>query len=164
MPNCCSIINCRTGYKWSVDDFNTKCAECKPGCCDCSVFDCKCKTVNCGCSCKACKPKVFAFPRDDVERDNWIRACPNVFPEGIRLFACEWHWPEGYETVSPAKSSHLCGRRPKNPPSIFRGIPGSCSRSTISTPRASERTSPAARNNIPDEIQQDTIQSFTWLK
>ena len=116
------------------------CMNCSAETCQCIKFDCVCKSRNCSCRCAACKPKLFSFPKDLAELENWKRACPNVFSNDKKqLKACEWHWPTNYDTVTPTKNPHLCSSRPKDPPSIFYNIPVSCSRAGTSLPRPTSR-------------------------
>jgi len=114
-----------------------------------------------------CKPKIFSFPKTDVDKENWKKACPNIFQSNeTNLYACEWHWPENYKSVSPVKASHLCSRRPKDPPSVF-SVPGSFSRSSFLQPRNSLSSS-GQRGVLPDELdafnEADVFKSFEDLK
>lgn len=165
MPNCCSVVNCRTGYKLTKPDREKDCMHCTSETCKCVKFQCVCKAAKCNCDCKVCKPKLFSFPKDPLELENWLRACPNILPEGHKMqMACEWHWPEGYETVPPAKNPHICSDKPKHPPSIFNDIPPSCSRVGLSKPRPTSRALTEARAPSCDELEEfesfDIINSF----
>jgi len=164
MPKKCSIFNCRTNYRPTIADRSSSCANCNPDDCKCIKFNCVCKSLSCPCNCKVCKPSVFRFPNDPIERENWIRACPNQFGDQKDIVICEWHWPENYETVTPTKSSHLCCRLPKNPPSVF-SVPPSCSRQSFSKKRSSRALSDS-RNDY-DELdlfnEQDKFTDFDSL-
>lgn len=162
MPRACSIAKCRTGYNATLADRASSCRMCTQDSCQCSKFNCVCKSLNCPCSCKVCKPKIFSFPDDEVEKENWKKACPNIFSsDNTKLYACEWHWPDDYDTISPIKGSHICSRRPKNPPSLFENIPVSCSRTSLTRARSSLSSS-GQRNIIPDELE--TFNEFDLFK
>jgi hypothetical protein len=169
MPKSCNIVNCRTGYKLTAEDKKKSCMDCSAGKCDCVKFDCVCKSSQCKCPCSICKPKIFSFPNEPVSRENWKRACPNVFSDKQQdLKACEWHWPDNYATVSPVKNSHLCSRKPRDAPSIFKDAPASCSRTGFVSPRRTERSSFEIRTTLPDELNEfetwDLLSSFETYK
>ena len=69
---------------------------------------------------------VFRFPSektDSVERERWVQVVGKINANlnvNNDTVICEIHWPAGYETVK--KKGRV---RPKNPPSIFPGIPQS---------------------------------------
>ena len=119
----------------------TLCCRCDPDNCQCVRFNCVCRAKKCLCQCKICKPMLFSFPKDPIEFENWKKACPNVFdPTQKHLLACEWHWPDGYETLSPEKNPHICSRLPKELPSclqqnFIRKRPTSCLLYTSPSPR-----------------------------
>lgn len=167
MPNTCKIANCRTGRKLTLKDKEKDCMECTDETCKCTKFECVCKATMCGCSCKVCKPKIFSFPDDPIELENWKRACPNSFSDEQKLMACEWHWPDGYDTVPPKKNPHLCSARPKDPPSIFKDIPKSFSRTGFTKPRPTLYASSDARSSV-DELDEfeniDKIHTFEDFK
>ena len=142
MPNCCSVANCRTGYNLTNSDKElSPCQKCTVWQCECEMFSCGCKSRNCKCKCNICKPKLFSFPIDSTEREQWIRTFPNAFQSTENLYICEWHWPANYEKNSPVHKGAIKSRRPKYPRSVFKGVPASFSRSTSRTQSRGERLS-----------------------
>ena len=101
------------------------------------------------CSCFGCNGnydgtpyvKVISFPKDPEERERWILAMPNQ-NESLRClkeiyicykhFNCEWVSVKG-------------GKRPKEPPSIFPGIPKSTLKQVASTSRPTSFSTSASR-------------------
>ena len=81
------------------------------------------------CSCFGCRGnydgtpyvKVISFPKDPEERERWILAMPNE-KESLRhlkeIYICETHFNCEWVSVKG-------GKRPKEPPSRFPGIPKS---------------------------------------
>ena len=47
------------------------------------------------------KLRMFRFPKDEGEKENWIKSLPNVLTtsDTKNLGICERHWPKGYETT-----------------------------------------------------------------
>ena len=80
------------------------------------------------------KTKIFRLPSaktKHTERQRWIKTIPNTVPNSKDTSICEKHWPTNYETVS------VNGKlRPRDPPSIFSGVP----QSVIPTPPSKPRT------------------------
>ena len=104
---------------------------------------------------------VFRFPSektDPVERERWIAVVGKInkdFKLSNDTVICEVHWPAGYEKIKKK------GRfRPKNPPSIFKGIPSSIIPSPPVKPRETtcSQKSNQDRNTFPDEITDFDIQ------
>jgi len=166
MPNSCCAANCRVGYKTTSASTVSSCRNCSSTQCDCKKFQCVCKSLKCQCQCRTCKPILFSFPTNPFEREQWIRACPNVLKPGANRFICEWHWPENYETCSPTGKGAISTRRPKHPPSIFDGVPPSCARSISQARSRSERLS---RSDIEiDELEifleEDAVHSLEEIE
>ena len=65
------------------------------------------------------KIAVYRFPKDENERERWCKAVPNAdLKVTDNTVICEEHWPEHFEKIS------FYGKlRPKNPPSVWKGIP-----------------------------------------
>ena len=63
---------------------------------------------------------TYKLPKDEFERELWIKALPNEFKSSSKNAAiCARHWPSGFPTVM------VKGRaRPRDPPSLF-GVPNS---------------------------------------
>ena len=93
---------------------------------------------------------VYRFPKDKDERERWKNTIPrDNIPDHPDTVVCSQHWPADTPMIK------FYGKlRPKNPPSIFPGIP----KSMIPTPPPDQRktttqkTLPSNRNIIPDEI------------
>ena len=91
------------------------------------------------CSCFGCRGnydgtpyvKIISFPKDPEERERWILAMPNE-NESLRrlkkIYICETHFNCEWVSVKG-------GMRPKEPPSIFPGVPKSVLKQVTSAPR-----------------------------
>ena len=115
------------------------------------------------CSCFGCRGnydgtpyvKVISFPKDPEERERWILAMPNE-KESLRhlkeIYICETHFNCEWVSVKG-------GKRPKEPPSRFPGIPKSVLKQVTSAPRPTSSTSESsakkvqAANEAVDKIQ-----------
>ena len=75
------------------------------------------------------------------ERERWKKAIPrDNIPDSLETVVCEKHFPPGYATVKAG------GReRPKDPPSIFPGIPSSMIPTPPPVPRAAKRAFAAVK-------------------
>ena len=81
--------------------------------------------------------------------NTWIRAIPyKNLQVGKDSVICEKHWPESYPTVSKKGK-----QKPKDPPSVFAGVPQSCIATPAVKPRTTKRTSFVIRSTLPDEIE-----------
>lgn len=101
------------------------------------------------CSCFGCKGnydgtpyvKVISFPKDPEERERWILAMPNE-KESLRrlkeIYICETHFNCEWVSVKG-------GKRPKQPPSIFPGIPKSALKQVTSAPRPTSSSTSQSR-------------------
>ena len=110
------------------------------------------------------KESVFRFPNKDEEKEAWRKAIPMTnLPTSNTTVVCERHWPPGYETTTAHGKV-----RPKNPRSVFDGLPASIWPSTPAKPRTTQRSNAAVRTHQPDELQKfidiDRIKSFDELK
>ena len=115
------------------------------------------------CSCFGCRGnydgtpyvKIISFPKDPEERERWILAMPNE-NESLRrlkeIYICETHFNCEWVSVKG-------GMRPKEPPSIFPGVPKSVLKQVTSAPRPTSSTSESrakkvqAANEAADKIQ-----------
>lgn len=118
------------------------------------------------CSCFGCKRnydgtpyvKVISFPKDPEERERWILAIPNE-KESLRhlkeIFICETHFNCEWVSIKG-------GKRPKEPPSIFPGIPKSTLKQVTSGPRpTSFSTSQSGAKKVHAAAEAaDKIQDF----
>ena len=61
---------------------------------------------------------VFKFPQNEIEKQLWILALPNVLKKTptIHVGICELHWPPDYEKITVRGGK----QRPKGPPSLFK--------------------------------------------
>ena len=92
---------------------------------------------------------VYRFPNDSDELKKWIQAIPNAnLTVTKNTVICELHWPENFETVK-VRGGKL---RPKNPPSVWSGIPLSQIPSTSAPERTTKRAFSAVRNIQADEL------------
>ena len=85
--------------------------------------------------------KVISFPKDKDERERWILAMPNEKGSLERLkdiYVCESHFDCEWISVRG-------GKRPKEPPSIFKGVPKSALRQVSSAPRSTACSTTEAR-------------------
>ena len=75
--------------------------------------------------------KVISLPKDPEERERWILAMPNE-KESLRrlkeIHICETHFNCEWVSVKG-------GKQPKEPPSVFPGIPKSALKQVTSAPR-----------------------------
>ena len=78
-----------------------------------------CKTNYSSEKLKSDKISVYRFPKDEREKEKWIKAVPNA---NLRVSKdnvdCALHWPSGFEEIKVNGKS-----RPKDPPSIWPGVP-----------------------------------------
>ena len=66
------------------------------------------------------KVSVFRFPKDISDKEKWMQAVPNSnLIVSDNTVICELHWPKNFETLK-VRGGKL---RPKNPPSLWPGIP-----------------------------------------
>ena len=95
------------------------------------------------------KIPVYRFPRDLEEMNRWIKAIPNA---NLRVtdnsVVCELHWPPDFPTVK------VHGKlRPKDPPSVWPGVPKSQIPSPIPVPRSTKRKTFDVRSLEEDELE-----------
>ncbi len=85
----------------------------------CSVGGCTSNYVRKGVPTE--KVTVYGFPSDEVERQRWISAMPNILPKVTpTMGVCRLHFPRD------VKMKRIKGHNiPVDPPSIFAGIPPS---------------------------------------
>jgi len=95
------------------------------------------------------KLSVFRFPKNSDERKLWMQAVPNAnLSVGNNTVICELHWPKTYEAIKVQGGNF----RPKNPPSLWPGVPASQIPSTSKTKRTTKRALSSVRNEKPDEL------------
>ena len=121
------------------------------------------------CSCYGCRGnydgtpyvKVISFPKDLEERERWILTMPNE-KESLRrlkeMYICETHF--NFEWVSVKG-----GKRPKDPPSIFPGVPKSVLKQVTSASRPTSSSTAEARATKVQAADKaaDKIQDFDHL-
>ena len=97
------------------------------------------------------KTKIFRLPSaktKPTERQRWIKTIPNTVPDSKDTSICEKHWPTNYETVS------VNGKlRPRDPPSLYPGVPKSVIPTPPSKPRTTERSSFDVRTRMDDQYE-----------
>ena len=132
----------------------------------CCVYACetnydskKCSATS---SCK--KIPVYRLPSDEEEKNKWIQAVPNAdLTISRNTVICELHLPKNFETVK-IRGGKL---RPKNPPSVWPGIPPSQVPTPSAPKRTTQRTSSTFRNFQGNELErflyEDKV-SFSTLK
>ena len=90
-----------------------------------------CKTNYSSEKLKSDKISVYPFPKDEREKEKWIKAVPNA---NLRVSEdnadCSLHWPSGFEEIKVNGIS-----RPKDPPSIWPGVPSIQVPTSSSPPR-----------------------------
>ena len=94
------------------------------------------------------KAAVFRLPSDKMERERWLKVIPrDNIPDSKDSSVCEIHWPKGYSTI------RVHGKvRPRDPPSIFPGVPKSMIPRPPSKPRPTSKTSLKVRGKKEDEL------------
>lgn len=100
----------------------------------CNMFNCKGNYPG-----EAYSP-VVKFPSDPLEKERWILACLTDHERLWALkenYACKSH----FKIFVKAKG----GSRPDGPPSIFPGVPKSCSNQNLLQPRTTKVKSAEAR-------------------
>lgn len=93
---------------------------------------------------------IYKLPRNEDDRKKWVAAIPRANLVVSQYTAvCKKHWPENAEFVK------FYGKlRPKNPPSVFFGIPNSCLPTQQSKERTTKKSLSSARNHAEDEMKQ----------
>ena len=111
------------------------------------------------------KPKVsvYRLPKTEEERESWIKVIPNAnFKVTNDTVICNLHWPHDFEKIE--KNGKL---RPKNPPSIWPGIPSSQLPTVPPPERKTNKTSCSKRNEKSDKLSafiEKDIVVFTILR
>ena len=102
--------------------------------------------------------QMVKFPKDEAERQIWLNAMPNephtlTNRKDIRI--CAKHFDCPWKSVSG-------GKYPTSPPSVFPGVPKSCFRQTLTTPRKTQSATSDARDKLQQERLEkaDKIQDF----
>ena len=84
---------------------------------------------------KSDKISVYRFPKDEPEKEKWIKAIPNA---NLRVskdtVVCALHWPPGFEEIKVNGKS-----RPKDLPSIWPGVPHSQVPTSSLSPRPTKK-------------------------
>ena len=94
------------------------------------------------------KVPVFRFPRDPTELSAWMKMLPFKDVKVTKdTVICERHWPTSYPTVS--RKGKL---RPRDPPSVWPGVPPSCCPDPPPPPPLTKRSSVEIRAVEPDEM------------
>ena len=95
------------------------------------------------------KIPVYHLPSIDVERAKWVKTIPNdnlIINENTVV--CALHWPKNFETVK-GQGGKL---RPKNPPSVWPGIPLSQVPTAFAPEKNTQCSSSSFRNAQNDEL------------
>ena len=96
---------------------------------------------NCDINISESKIAVYRFPKDEDERERWVKVIPNANLKVTNdTVICEEHWPKCFEKIK------VYGKyRPKNAPSVWKGIPKSQSPSIPPPMRTTKRASSSVR-------------------
>ena len=111
-----------------------KCNQCSGGIQEanmpnrCAVFGCRGNYPN--------EPysSMVKFPDDPTERQRWIESMPNEKKSLMSkkvIHVCASHFDCDWITV-------FGGKRPSNPPSVFKNVPSSCLKQVNSAPRSTK--------------------------
>ena len=122
----------------------------------CCVYGCKTNYDRKKCSATSSCEKipVYRLPSDEQEKNKWIQAVPNAdFTVSRNTVICELHRPKNFEIVK-TRGGKL---RPKNPPSVWPGIPPS----QVLTPSAPKRTTQRASSTLRN-FQEDELKRFSY--
>ena len=93
---------------------------------------------------------VYKLSQDEEEKKKWIFVIPKANLVVSKYTAvCGKHWPNDAEMIKAHGKL-----RPKNPPSVFLGIPSSCRSSQSSNSRKTNQTLSEIRNRFPDEMEE----------
>ena len=104
------------------------------------------------------KVPVFRFPRDPTELSAWMKMLPFKDVKVTKdTVICERHWPTSYPT-----SSRKGKLRPRDPPSVWPGVPPSCCPDPPPPPRPTKRSSVETRAVEPDEMDAVPQRRLGW--
>ena len=95
---------------------------------------------------KSDKISVYRFPKDEPEKEKWIKAIPNA---NLRVskdtVVCALHWPPGFEEIKVNGKS-----RPKDLPSIWPGVPHSQVPTSSLSPRPTKKKACSSTRSIEE--------------
>ena len=113
----------------------------------CCVYRCK-TNYSSDKSSGEIKVSVFRFPKEEGEKQTWVKAIPNANLTVTKdTVVCELHWPSGFEKIS--KNGKF---RPRDPPSVWPHVPP-CQVPTPAPPlRTTQRSSSSVRNTEEDQL------------
>ena len=119
---------------------------------------CACKTnynsKKCSATSSCEKIPVNRLPSDEEEKNKWIQAVPNADSTiSSNTVIRELHLPKHFVTMK----IHGGKLRPKNPSSVWPGIPPS----QVSTPSAPKRTTQRASSTLRN-FQEDEFERFSY--
>ena len=102
--------------------------------------------------------RMVKFPKEKIKRQIWLAAMPNeshTLANRKEIFICATHFDCVWEKVRG-------GSYPTMPPSVFPGVPKSCFRQTLSSPRNTLATTADARRKLQQERleKNDKIKDF----
>ena len=102
--------------------------------------------------------RMVRFPQEETERASWISAMPNAagsLKHRTELFICSSHFDCQWVTSRG-------GKRPVGPPTIFKGVPKSYLKQSVSAPRPTKVVSAESREKRQEENSdsKDRILSF----
>ena len=122
-----------------------------------------CKTNYSSEKLKSDKILVYLFPKDEKEKEKWIKAVPNANLRVSKdIVVCALHWPPGFEDIQVNGKS-----RPKDPPSIWPGVPSSQTRTASKPQRPTKKACSSTRSIEEDQLSEflssDKV-TFTSLK
>ena len=109
-----------------------------------------CKTNYSSEKLKSDKILVYLFPKDEKEKEKWIKAVPNANLRVSKdIVVCALHWPSGFEDIQVNGKS-----RPKDPPSIWPGVPSSQTRTASKPQRPTKKACSSTRSIEEDQLSE----------
>ena len=117
----------------------------------CCIPDCKTNYIRKKSSSDLAKKiPVYRFPKDVEEFERWRKSMPlKEIVINKNTVICEQHWPSIYSKVTTRGKT-----RPKNPPTVWPGVPASMIPTPLPQPRTTSRSSFVLRNQQPDQMDE----------
>ena len=98
---------------------------------------------------------MHRFPKDETEKEKWIKAIPNAnlrikikIKDKVKItVVCALHWHKGFEEIK------VNGKpQPKDPPSIWAGVPSSQVTTLSLSPRPTKKAFSSTRSIEEDQL------------
>ena len=94
------------------------------------------------------KIPVYHFLKNEDEREQWIKSVPNTnLNVNNNTVIFQQHWPSNFDTIEVHGKIY-----PKNPPSVWLGVPSSQILTPSAVQRNIKKNSCTVRNQIADEL------------